>query len=88
MTYCYGEARPQAKLRTVDVVAIKVRAFAGERLMTIAASYPQVSRVAVHHIIHGRRWKHVSIPDHVADPALLAEAASSGKETYVSGSAA
>lgn len=57
--YQRGEARPHARLKDADVLEIRRRHAAGDRLRDLAAAYPQVSKVNLHHIVHGRRWRHL-----------------------------
>ncbi|SNT15916.1 hypothetical protein SAMN06295912_15016 [Sphingomonas laterariae] len=48
-----------AKLTDVDVIAIRRRYAAGDTLATLAAAYPQCSKVNLHHIVRDRRWRHL-----------------------------
>ena len=53
-----GESHWTAKLTEADVRAIRAEYAAGARVVDLAKSYP-CSKVNVHHIVHGRRWKHL-----------------------------
>lgn len=65
MTHERGEKRWSAKLTEADVRVIRERAKT-EKLKTIAADYPQVSKVSVHYVIAGKRWKYLKA-NHDAD---------------------
>lgn len=55
----HGEQHYCAKLRETDARDILARAASGDPLSTIAADYPQVSKVAVHYVISGKSWRHL-----------------------------
>jgi hypothetical protein len=58
-TVMRGEKNPQARLRETDVIDIRRRRAAGEKLHDIAADY-DITFQTVHDIAARRRWRHVA----------------------------
>ena len=54
-----GARHYAAKLSEADARAIIGRAELGEGLASIASDYPQVSKVSVHNVIHGKTWAYL-----------------------------
>lgn len=52
-----GEKSITAKLTIDEVVEMRLRFFNGEKRMSIAKSYPQISPQTIYDAITGRRWK-------------------------------
>ena len=56
--HCRGEGARSAKLTTKQVLEIRARVAAGEKMNAIKDDYG-VSRQTMHHIIHRITWKHI-----------------------------
>jgi hypothetical protein len=59
MSYQRGESRPSARLTEAQVIAIRAEHGAGATLKTLSEHYPQCSKVNLHHIITGKRWRYL-----------------------------
>lgn len=66
MAYERGEKRWSAKLTETKVRSIIERTRAGERLRDIAPDFPEVSKVAIHLVMTGKKWRHVWAEDRIA----------------------
>lgn len=77
MAYERGEKRWNAKLTEAKVRSIIERTRAGERLRDIAPDFPEVSKVSIHLVMTGKKWRHVWSEDRgaIADPASTERAA-------------
>ncbi|UGL61920.1 helix-turn-helix DNA binding domain protein [Arthrobacter phage EastWest] len=62
-----GMEHDRAKLTDEEVLAIRLRAQAGETLTAIAADYP-ITIAIVHRIVTGKGWTHVDGPIRPARP--------------------
>lgn len=64
MSYQRGEAHPSARLTEEQVIAIRAERGAGASLKALSERYPQCSKVNLHHIITGKRWRYLLSPAH------------------------
>ena len=60
-----GEKSKSAKLKTNDVIQIRLRFLYGERQCDICKDYPQITTQTLYDIVRNRRWK--SIPNTIAE---------------------
>ncbi len=63
--YERGERRHSAVLTEGDVIEMRRRYAEGETLAELSAAYPACNKSNIHHILNGRRWRHL-LPEAVA----------------------
>lgn len=57
--HCFGEDTTAVKLTTEEVLEMRRRYAAGERIVVIARAFPRVGVGAIHKIVHRQRWTHL-----------------------------